>query len=458
MNKSDYNFAVFIMVLSVISGLFQGTVYLVLGNRIFFQDFFIPWLILLNVIYFAGVAILSKYFNYKEYKPALVTLLLSAVGSLLQMAVLYMMIVEQKYEQYYFQVVVIMLVTSILFGYALAFTNSSERKWLKIAGILILISSGFLLMITFAGPGTQDFQILSALEKTSKWISLSSTLIPLLLVLNFREELKSKVNSKSKAAEYGYGIFGIVSVIAFLAIGIPFISESYSQAYWQGKNQDKTDQLVELFDERIYVGNQGDSLHYLLLKPVQMDPTIAYPLVISLPYSDYEAGAAQILSENVNRIKYPAYIFVPFCPEGKGWGGVPNTPVIDELVFEAIESLDSEENIDTNRRYITGVSRGGYGTWHFITKRPDLFAAAIPVCGEGDTTLASEITGVAVWAFHGKKDENVPVSGSRDMIDAMRVTGKNPKYTEYQNEGHNIWYQVSTEPDLWPWLFSQRKE
>ncbi len=96
--------------------------------------------------------------------------------------------------------------------------------------------------------------------------------------------------------------------------------------------------------------------------------------------------------------------------------------------------------------------------WLFLLNVIYFAGVAIPVCGEGDTTLASEITGVAVWAFHGEKDENVPVSGSRDMIKAMEAAGKSPKYTEYQNEAHNIWYQVSTEPDLWPWLFSQRKE
>ena len=228
--------------------------------------------------------------------------------------------------------------------------------------------------------------------------------------------------------------------------------------YWQGKNQERAEQMKALFEEKTFVGSKGDSLNYLLLKPLDFDSTKEYPVVISLPYAGYEASAALILSENVNRIKYPSYIFVPFCPDGEGWGGVPNTPVIDQLVFEALEALDQDENIDPKRRYITGVSRGGYGTWHFITERPDLFAAAIPVCGEGEPKLASQINDVTVWAFHGEKDKNVPVSGSREMIAAMEAAGKSPKYTEYKNEMHNIWNLVSDEPELWPWLFSQRKE
>ncbi|HEY4286503.1 MAG TPA: hypothetical protein VGN00_05340 [Puia sp.] len=65
---------------------------------------------------------------------------------------------------------------------------------------------------------------------------------------------------------------------------------------------------------------------------------------------------------------------------------------------------------------------------------------------------------VAVWAFHGAKDRNVPVAGSRNMIGAVRRAGGNPKYTEFSGEGHNIWYQVSTTPRLLDWLFAQHRD
>jgi predicted peptidase len=170
------------------------------------------------------------------------------------------------------------------------------------------------------------------------------------------------------------------------------------------------------------------------------------------------ASAAELLSRHSNRKKYPAFLFVPNCPAGSGWGGIPNYPSIDSLVYEAILELDKEPGIDVKRRYVTGVSRGGYGSWHFVCTRPEMFAAAIPICGAGDPKLASGIVNVAVWAFHGAKDRNVPVSGSRDMINAIKKGGGNPKYTEFPLEAHNIWDQVSTIPGLWNWLFVQRRE
>jgi predicted peptidase len=90
--------------------------------------------------------------------------------------------------------------------------------------------------------------------------------------------------------------------------------------------------------------------------------------------------------------------------------------------------------------------------------RPEMFAAAVPVCGGGDPSLASKIAGVAVWAFHGEDDRNVPVSRSREMITAMKAAGGDPKYTEYPDAGHNIWDRVSTQSGLLDWLFAQKRE
>jgi len=86
-----------------------------------------------------------------------------------------------------------------------------------------------------------------------------------------------------------------------------------------------------------------------------------------------------------------------------------------------------------------------------------LFAAAIPVAGGGNPARAPKALDVAVWAFHGKNDKNVPVEGSRNMIRALERAGGHPKYTEFPDKGHNIWYDVSTTPGLLDWLFAQKR-
>jgi predicted peptidase len=120
--------------------------------------------------------------------------------------------------------------------------------------------------------------------------------------------------------------------------------------------------------------------------------------------------------------------------------------------------LEKEFKIDVSRRYVMGESLGGYGSWHFITARPKMFAAAVPICGGGDPSQANTIADLPVWAFHGAKDRSVPVRLSREMIEAMKQAGGNPKYTEYPDEGHIISKQVMDTPGLLDWVFEQSQK
>lgn len=98
---------------------------------------------------------------------------------------------------------------------------------------------------------------------------------------------------------------------------------------------------------------------------------------------------------------------------------------------------------------------GGYGTWHLISTRPEMFAAAVPMSGGGNPALAPNMVDVPVWAFHGANDGNVPVSESRNMIEAIKTAGGNPRYTEYPKVAHNLTEQINNTPELLDWLFSQ---
>ena len=73
---------------------------------------------------------------------------------------------------------------------------------------------------------------------------------------------------------------------------------------------------------------------------------------------------------------------------------------------------------------------GGYGTWDAIQRRPNFFAAAVPICGGGDTSLASKLISLPIWAWHGDGDKVIKPSRSRDMINAISKAGGSPKYSE----------------------------
>ncbi len=59
-------------------------------------------------------------------------------------------------------------------------------------------------------------------------------------------------------------------------------------------------------------------------------------------------------------------------------------------VFEAIEAVCRNYNIDRNRIALRGMSMGASGTWHLGLKHPDRFVALGPYCGYVDTHRFSE--------------------------------------------------------------------
>jgi hypothetical protein len=59
-------------------------------------------------------------------------------------------------------------------------------------------------------------------------------------------------------------------------------------------------------------------------------------------------------------------------------------------VFEAIDAVCREYNIDRDRIVLRGMSMGASGTWHLGLKHPDRFVALGPYCGYVDTHRFSE--------------------------------------------------------------------
>lgn len=229
----------------------------------------------------------------------------------------------------------------------------------------------------------------------------------------------------------------------------------------------------KLFEPREFVGTNGETLKYRLLKPSPYNADREYPLVIFLHGagergSDNKAQLKHGMAEFCKakwRDKYPCYVLAPQCPEGEKWSDVdwsapsselPAKPSKSmELVFELADTMVKDSAVNDNRVYITGLSMGGYGTWDALARRPSFFAAAIPICGGGDPKTAARFAHVPIWCFHGDADQAVPVKRSREMIEALKAAGGSPKYTEYPGVGHDSWTRTYADPEVIEWLFSQ---
>ncbi len=230
------------------------------------------------------------------------------------------------------------------------------------------------------------------------------------------------------------------------------------------------------FSYNKYGDDKGDTLNYRMLFP-DSDTLRKYPLVIFL-HGSGERGSdneAQLkwgvmnFATDQNMMLHPALVIAPQCPEKMSWSNFSRAKLVGEsrlqptptkpmeLLIGLIRKLIKTMPVDSNRIYITGLSMGGFGTYDAIERYPDLFAAAVPVCGGGDISKAVSIMHLPIWIFLGAEDPAVNPEYSLEMLQSLKRAGGHPGYTEYPEVGHFSWLGAYSDPLMMEWLFRQHK-
>lgn len=163
--------------------------------------------------------------------------------------------------------------------------------------------------------------------------------------------------------------------------------------------------------------------------------------VTSQPIFDYARRAAE----------FPFIIAAPQCPLGRQWKP-------DELAA-LLDEVQAKYRVDPDRVYLTGYSMGGSGTWATAMDYSPRFAAIAPVCGRAIPLLVGNLWRTPVWAFHGEKDNVVPISQSRTMVDFLKgLDNPEVRFTIYPEDGHDIWHKVYNDPELYEWLLRHSRQ
>lgn len=236
------------------------------------------------------------------------------------------------------------------------------------------------------------------------------------------------------------------------------------------------------FEKHVFKAEDGRELLYRMRIPrtvaASESGSTKYPLVLFLH------GAGERGNDNEAQLKHgirefatgqrcqqhPAILVAPQCPEESQWvetdwsqtecdncfPSIPSEPM--SLVYELVESLISQELVDTSRIYVTGLSMGGYGSWYAAGDGRIRFAAMVAVCGGGDSQWSDRYADTNLWAIHGDADPVVPVGRSRTMVSAIINAGHagEIRYTELPGVNHDSWTATYANPDTYEWMFSQR--
>jgi predicted peptidase len=166
----------------------------------------------------------------------------------------------------------------------------------------------------------------------------------------------------------------------------------------------------------------------------------------------------------------PTFVLAPQCPEGDKWANryatfplqpydLASLPESEpsRLTVALVRELIKTYPVDATRIYVMGFSMGGSGTWDMLMRHPDLFAAGVPITGVADIGRANLLAAMPIWSFHGELDPISPVRNGRMMYEALKKVGAPAHYTEIGGVEHDSVGLALKEPDLFRWLFAQRR-
>jgi predicted esterase len=210
------------------------------------------------------------------------------------------------------------------------------------------------------------------------------------------------------------------------------------------------------------------NLNYLLYIPGEygVNPERAWPLLIYLHGMDRVNTSVNVLRNDypLNTLADQDYFpFIVVAPQGTGeyefWAK-------DEMVASILTLLDEIQGVlavDSKRIYLTGVSAGGNGAWEIGVRHPERFAAMVSIMGYygWPTTVPENIcdlVDVPVRAFHGAKDELIPLEAEQSLVDALKDCGGDVQFTVFPDVGHDLDSQQIYTSDLYTWLLAQTRK
>ena len=150
--------------------------------------------------------------------------------------------------------------------------------------------------------------------------------------------------------------------------------------------------------------------------------------------------------------KLDAYVLAPQCPENETWD--------TEVLYSLIQKIQKDNNIDSERIYLTGMSMGGWGTFNLAFAHPELFAAVVPVCGfvnRWEMNSVCNIKTIPTHIYHGLLDDVVTVDYSINVYKKLKACNGNVELTIFDDANHDSWSRVYDNPEIYDWMLRQIK-
>ena len=138
-----------------------------------------------------------------------------------------------------------------------------------------------------------------------------------------------------------------------------------------------------------------EDLNYIFIKPKEFDETKQYPVILHLHGAGSRGSDLNLLSDNPfyhHLNTYESFPFVVFGPQCH----LDTWFDLFEQLRRFSQYIAGLNFTDASRIYLMGASMGAYATWQLATSLPEVFAAAVPICGGGMYWNAERRAGLGV--------------------------------------------------------------
>lgn len=222
----------------------------------------------------------------------------------------------------------------------------------------------------------------------------------------------------------------------------------------------------------VFEDSYGVEMRYLVWLPDGYgdDRSHRHPLIVFLHGSgddDYDStfvigfGLPAVLAQGDQPDGFDFVVVSPQAAPGSSWIQAGQLETVDDLIEEVLDTY----LVDPDRVYLTGLSMGGYASWHLGMRHPERFAAMASLSGSAfqipeplPQAVACRLARVPTWGIHGEQDliSNYEVVRSQ-VVDWEQQCGTTVKWTAYPDAGHFETYQRTyRDPALYDWFLSHR--
>jgi predicted peptidase len=178
------------------------------------------------------------------------------------------------------------------------------------------------------------------------------------------------------------------------------------------------------------------------------------------------------LGSELKELKLNTFIYVmPHISSGQYY---ENADAIKEIISEVSKNY----NVDEHRIYLTGLSKGGHGTWGVASKMTEIFAAIAPICGAAYGIVDyRNLTKIPILTAHNIFDHRVDYNQTKGIVLKIEeISGKKFSQSktisevdygnndlifisgEGEQKGHDAWTEVYNNVNFYKWLLRFRKE